>query len=140
MKELQIRKEVMSDEFVKNHIEGLVDENRNPLNAVIHTFTGIDKGDPHDHPFSFISTILSGWYTERIYDNLTGVHYDVNRRTGDTFLVRPYHIHKIVDMCKGGCNTIILPQKKIQEPGFWKFEDGKAYRRAWNEKEFKLYK
>ena len=137
---LSIIEEIMSNEFTKNHILGLVDEKGKPLDAVIHTFTGIDKGDPHDHPYEFQSTILSGWYIEEYYSpHKPSISWTRCRVKGEKFTVSYNHIHKIIDISPNGCNTIILPQDKIQEPGFWKFENGKAYRRQWNETEFKLY-
>lgn len=138
---LSIREEIMSNEFTKNHIIGLVDENSNPLDAVLHMFTGIDKGDPHDHPYSFRSMVLSGWYEEEIYyiENNSICRENKTRRQGETFMIHHSHVHRIIDIHSSGCNTIILPEEKAQEPGFWKFENGKAYRRQWNETEFKLF-
>lgn len=133
--ELSFRKEQMSDEFTKYHLEGL------PFNAVLHHIKE-DNGDYHDHPFGFTTTVLYGSYKEEMYlKNPHGVWCSRFewRHEGDTFFVDFDHIHKIVSTSKGGCYTIIRPLEFQQEPGFYKFKDGQAFYRQWNETEFKPY-
>lgn len=106
--------ERMSDEFTKFHINGL------PFPAVIHHFTGSDKGLPHDHPWGFLSFVLSGGYIERIYQR-TGSFHDVHRRPGDTFRIAATHIHEIIELPQGECWTLVLPQPWERHGGFWDF-------------------
>jgi hypothetical protein len=58
---LSIKAEKLSRAFKKHHIQGL------PFEASFNEFSAPDTGDPHDHPFDFITHILSGGYTERNY-------------------------------------------------------------------------
>jgi len=128
---IEIRQETMSPIFEKYHLEGL------PFDAVIHKFTAPDEGHPHDHPFNFHTHILKGWYAERIY-NLDGTFRDVVRKEGESHFVSADTVHQIIALSQGECYTIITPQEKVKEPCFWKFENGLAYRRQWNEEEFKI--
>lgn len=134
---LNFKQEIMSDFFEKAHIEGL------PFPAVIHKFTDIDHGNPHDHPFQFTSHILHGWYQEEIYytnKSLIGQSEKYIRTAGTSRKIEANTIHRITDISEGGCYTLIIPQQKIQEPAFYKFEDGQVLRRQWNETEFQSYK
>lgn len=135
---LNFKQEIMSDFFDKFHIEGL------PFPAVIHNFTDVDHGFPHDHPFAFTSHILHGWYNEKIYNIETdGTCHSksIKRRSaGTSHTVEANTIHRITDISEGGCYTLIIPEQKIQEPAFYKFEDGQVLRRQWNEENWKPYK
>lgn len=128
--------EIMSAEFVKWHIRGL------PFNAVVHEFSEKDKGDAHDHPFDFISTILHGYYIEEIYHlrrNGKWTTTKKKRKCGDTFRVKATHIHQIVEMSEGGCYSLILPGKGKREWRFWSFDNELVTSRVWNETDFKPY-
>lgn len=135
---LSFNQEIMSDFFEKQHILGL------PFPAVIHHFTDIDRGDPHDHPFNFTSHILRGWYTEETH--CLDEDYSVSsvgiftRKEGMAHKVFASTIHRITGISEGGCYTLIIPEQKVQEPAFYKFEDGQIFRRQWNETQFKPYK
>jgi len=127
---MEIRNEKMSDEFEKHHIEGL------PFSAVIHHFTAPDKAGAHDHPFGFTTHILKGSYVERRYSK-EGRYVDLHRKQGSSHNVDSTTIHEIIALPDGDCYTIITPGQWEREPGFWKFENGKAYFKQWNESEFK---
>lgn len=125
----------MADFFEKQHIEGL------PFAAVLHHIKGVDDGDPHDHPFSFVSHVLHGWYNEIIYnlepDGTCHSRSIKRRHQGFTHTVEAGTVHKIIDVSPGGCYTLILPSEKLKEPCFYRFVDGKVFVRQWNEDVFK---
>ena len=142
-----IRHERMSDIFQKFHLEGL------PVEAVIHYFEKAEPEDApyHDHPFDFVSFIISGGYIEetpKYYDPMKDpdgkwhiegkwYHINVNRRPGTSHQVRATDIHKITFVPEGGCYTLILPGPVIRKSGFWRFDDGVAAFREWDQEEFK---
>lgn len=131
--DLKFRQEIMSPVFEKQHIEGL------PFPAVLHHFTDIDRGDPHDHPFAFTSHILHGWYREDLFylDQDTYGFETEKRSAGSSHRVKANTIHRITALSPGGCYTLITPEKWEKEPNFYRFQDGIAYVRQWNETEFK---
>lgn len=134
---MELIKEKMSDEFEKYHIHGL------PFNAVIHHFTDVDKGGPHDHPFGFTSFILEGGYTERIYEIKPSGSFSIkhiSRSKGTSHKVEATCIHEIVLLAPLGCWTLIIPGPKERESGFWRFNNNGIFFRKWFEVEFKLYK
>lgn len=122
---LTLREERMSEAMLKTHIEGL----RVP--AVFHTFTDIDRGDPHDHPFSFRSVIISGGYIEEVF-HPSGWSELVRHEPGDSFVIEPDHIHRIVELLDGLCETLIFPLgPKEREPGFYRITDAGLEHRFW---------
>jgi len=128
--EIEIKTEKMSDIFTKQHILGL------PFDAVIHHFTEIDSGDPHNHPFSFTSHILSGGYIERVYTiGSYGLwHYeDIERKPGTVHTIEANHIHQIISLPQGECYTLILPGPWEQKSGFYRFFEGGYQFRYWDE-------
>lgn len=133
MPELSIRKEEMAPHFTKYHIDGL------PFPAVLHHFTAPDLGDPHDHPWGFVSHILSGGYIEEMYNKKEGFICNEIREEGDAFEIRKEHIHRISRLLGDECWTLCLPQPgDTQTSGFYKWDiNGTAYHRFWHDKEFK---
>ena len=130
---IAITEEKMSGEFTKSHLHGL------PFGAVIHHFTAEDVGSPHDHPFGFTSHILSGGYVEKVYRvNEDGSWSSelVERLPGTVHVVEATHIHRIVELLAGDCYTLIIPQEKIRESKFWKFDETGASSRFWYEGDF----
>lgn len=127
----------MSKAFMKTHLLGM------PFSAVIHRFKEIDHGDAHDHPFAFTSTILYGGYAEEIFFiDEAGLWSSktVHRKPGDTFRVEATCIHKIIELPLGECYTIILPEAKVREVHFWRFNEHGACCRLWNKRIFKPFK
>lgn len=123
--EYRIDLERMSDAMMKYHLRGF----DQPL--VIHEFSDVDRGDPHDHPFPFRSIILKGSYVEEVYGN-NGFLYELKHCEGDSFEIDAKHVHRIVELPDGQCRTLIIPGEWEQTPGFWQFRDDGPYRRDWN--------
>ena len=63
----------------------------------------------------------------------------VHRRPGDTFRVKATCIHKIIELPFGECYTIILPEAKVRETRFWRFNELGVSCRLWNKRIFKPY-
>lgn len=130
--DVSLHYERMNGVFEKWHVHGL------PFAAVFHRFSEVDDFEPHSHPWAFRSTILAGGYVEEVF-TLDGSSERVHRNVGDSFIVEATHIHRIVEFPEGECWTLIQPQgPKVQEPGFWRFENGQAFHRFWHEQDFKL--
>jgi predicted metal-dependent enzyme (double-stranded beta helix superfamily) len=131
---LTIRPEKLSRVFKKYHIDGL------QFAASFNEFSAPDSGDPHDHPFDFITHILSGGYTERIYNiNHSGEIsvQDIERRPGTSHFVKATDIHQIIYLPTGRCVTLMVPQSgHTRETYFYRIIDGKAHRRLWNKRKF----
>jgi len=124
--------EILSRAFEKFHVQGL------PFAASFNHFTEPDTGDPHDHPFGFTTYILKGCYEEKVY-NTKGEFYTQTHAHGTCHYVSANTIHQITKLPEGECYTLMIPEPKIRESRFWRFGNGKAYSRQWNEDEFKLY-
>ncbi|RYE23832.1 MAG: hypothetical protein EOP45_06435 [Sphingobacteriaceae bacterium] len=134
---IRLKQQRMSKAFMKTHLLGM------PFSAVIHRFRTVDEGDAHDHPFAFTSTILYGGYIEQIFFVTDQGVWDtktVHRKPGDTFRVEATCIHKIIELPHGECYTIILPEAKVREVHFWRFDEQGASCRLWNKRSFKPYK
>lgn len=131
---LSIKAEKLSRSFKKYHVQGL------PFAASFNEFSAPDTSDPHDHPFDFITHILSGGYTERNYSiNAFGevAINNIERKPGTSHYVKAIDIHQIIDLPTGHCVTLMIPQSGHVKPTyFYRFIDGKAYRRLWNKRKF----
>lgn len=130
MDHVTIRTETMCGFFTKYHLNGL------PRAAVLHHFTDVDRGPPHDHPWPFRSFIISGSYTEEVFQ-LDGSSERVSHMTGEAFSVASSHIHRIVHMPASGVWTLILPGRPERKSGFYDFREDGAYHRFWDQPEFK---
>ena len=132
---ITVRKEKMNAVFMKYHLKGL------PFDAVIHHFSEKDNNEHiHDHPFSFTSHILKGSYVERIYEISEDGTYtsSIHRREeGSSHFVPASTIHEITELPEGECFTLIRPGQWEKETFFYRFEEGKAYRRKWNQRKFR---
>lgn len=131
MTHLHIREERMSGAFLKFHMEGPW-----PFHPVMHRFDAPDRGDPHDHPWTFRSIILHGGYVEEVFDLATGASRLVHRYPGDSFIAEAAHVHRIVELMDGECWTLILPHAAERKPGFYQFRDDGIYHRFWDQGEF----
>ncbi len=131
---LSIEPERLSRVFKKHHLKGL------PFAASFNEFTAPDGGDPHDHPFDFITHILSGGYTERVYNINDRGEIKINeieRRPGTSHYVKATDIHQIIHISTGHCVTLMMPQSEhVRATCFYRFIDGIAYRRLWNKRKF----
>lgn len=99
--------------------------------TVWHIFFGNkpDLGDPHDHPWPFRSEIIFGGYVEEVFDPQTGARQVFHRKVGHVFDVGVDTIHKIVDFPEGHAITRIWPGNFVRPSGFWRWAEGKSYRR-----------
>lgn len=135
MEEPRIDLEQMGGHFAKYHLRGPW-----PFHPVIHRFTAPDRGDPHDHPWSFRSMILHGGYREEVYSPDGGYVRTIDRKPGDSFLIEAGHIHRIVDLGAAECFTLILPQASERVSGFYRWDgDGKCFHRFWHESDWRVY-
>lgn len=126
---LTIDTERMADFFVKHHVRGL------PRAVVIHEL-GVDHGPAHDHPWSFISFVLHGAYTEEVFDLATGESHAVRHQEGESFPIAAGHIHRVIEV-EPETVTLILPGPPERKSGFYRWEDGQAFHRHWDEQDFK---
>ena len=125
-----MRAERMSAEFIKYHVGAPL-----PFPAVFHHFTAPDRDGPHDHPWAFRSTILSGRYVEAIYSIEPDGRWEmevIEREAGSCHHVPADRIHRIIDLPDGDCWTLILPQPAIRKTKFWDFSGGRARWRFWD--------
>ena len=99
----------------------------------IHHFTSPDICEPHDHPGGFHVTIIKYGYVEEIYSELRGLRMTLTRTEGDTFYVPATRIHKIVSLPHGECVTAVKYEPHTRETHFWRWENGSAKSRKWNE-------
>lgn len=89
--------------------------------VMMHDLLGPDKEDLHDHPWSFVSFILRGSYTERV-DRSPGY-------AGKTRYVRTWNRwswHKMdanwahrIERISPGTRSIIFTGKRKRDWGFW---------------------
>lgn len=124
--------ERMSDVFAKYHLRGPW-----PFGAVIHQFSDIDRGDPHDHPWGFRSVILHGGYVERVFQP-DGASELVHRNLGDSFEIAATHIHRMEALPNGECWTLVMPGPHERTSRFWQFREDGSYSRAWNEHDWTM--
>lgn len=95
----------------------LIPRNR-VLNVYLHRFLSSDDPTLHDHPWAFLSCILSGTYEE------VTAHGRHARRRGSTALRRATHRHSIVlprdhHGREIPCVTIIITGPHRRDWGFW---------------------
>ncbi|KQR90830.1 hypothetical protein ASG01_14795 [Chryseobacterium sp. Leaf180] len=135
MNRIRLKKEKMNAVFVKHHLLGL------PFDAVLHHFSRLDEHEHiHDHPFGFTSHVLKGSYVERIYEihedgtYTSSVHH---RKEGTVHFVPASTIHELIELPEGECFTMILPLPRERETYFYRFEDGKAFKRRFNQRKFR---
>lgn len=127
---LTIREERMSGAMTKYHVGGL------RRSVVFHRFEDIDRGDCHDHPFSLDIKIISGGYIERIW-NRDGRSWEYRREPGDSFIIPATHIHLMIELLDGPCETMIMPGPWERKSGFWQFRQDGSYFREWDQPEFR---
>lgn len=83
-----------------------------------HTMLLPDDACHHDHPWDFITVILSGGYEEEITRD-DGSQYTRHNRPG-MILWRPAeHTHRISALPKGRATTLVLRFKRRQSWGFY---------------------
>ncbi|WP_156680802.1 hypothetical protein [Sphingomonas profundi] len=121
-----VRVERMSPAFIKYHL----DDGR-----ALHRFVRPEPhAHPHDHPWSFETTILSGGYIEEVFTfNADGGWQSafVERQPGSRHRIEASHIHRIVALPQEECWTIVRAGPHERKTLFWRFGDT-VQRRAWN--------
>ena len=122
---LDIREIPLGPHMTKYHFQ-------QPGIPAMHHMRAPDLGDPHDHPFAFSSFVLFGGYREEVFE-LDGSSRFIEHRKGESFYVPAKRIHRIVELFKGECWTITLPEQFEQEWGFYQFRDDGVWRRLHNE-------
>ena len=109
----ELRIERMNAHFTKLHLGD---------DRVVHRFGAADGpgADPHDHPWSFSSTIIAGGYVEEVFslDHPLDPPQVIERRPGDTFRNEAGTIHRIVRLTAPECWTVIRPGAAERTPGF----------------------
>jgi len=75
----------------------------------------------HDHPWGFISFILTGYAEEVCVEDQAGLHWDMEfHRTGDILFRKATHRHRVIitDKAVPGW-TIVLTGPRSRKWGFW---------------------
>ncbi|WP_267597206.1 hypothetical protein [Chryseobacterium sp. CY350] len=62
----------------------------------------------------------------------------ITEKEGTTHFVPAKTIHEILELPDGECFTLIKPYQKEKETFFYRFEDGKVFRRKWNQRKFRM--
>ncbi len=129
-----VRAERMSSAFSKFHL----DDGR-----ALHRFVRPEPyADPHDHPWPFDTTILSGGYVEEVFTFLPNGSWRstfVERVPGSRHSIEAKHIHRIVSLPHGESWTIVEAGPAERKTLFWRFGD-KVQRRAWNVRRWSDYR
>lgn len=124
----------MSPAFCKFHL----DDGR-----ALHRFQRPEPyAHPHDHPWSFETTILSGGYVEEVFSFLPDGKWEsefVERVPGSRHSIKASHIHRIVSLPDGESWTIVQAGRTERKTTFWRFGD-KVQRRVWNARRWTDYR
>lgn len=119
-----VRAERMSPAFVKYHL----DDGR-----VLHRFTRPEPlANPHDHPWSFQTEILSGSYVEEVFTTRRDGSWSsefVTRIPGVVYEIKARHIHRIIALPAGECWTLVRAGNHQRTPLFWRFGETVQRRR-----------
>lgn len=96
------------------------------LTIYVHKFEDPDADpEPHDHPWDFVSIILSGWYDEDVYRiRGLGVHVRrVRRERGGIVFRHAEWIHRIAVVGRSGLHgcpvTLVICGPRRRRWGFW---------------------
>lgn len=85
--------------------------------AYVHWFVQADDVVPHDHPWSFVSLLLRGGYTEELHDG--PIHRrTVERRRWSVAFRRSTDSHRI-SSADHGTMTLVLVGPRRRTWGFW---------------------
>jgi hypothetical protein len=115
----RVKVEVMGDHFRKLHLQPGAGKH-----VTLHHFTGPDEGDPHDHPYSFTTLVLSGGYVEEVWTPKYGDGYRGGpswhkalhfRAPGESHTVRSTDVHRIVSLPAGECVTAVVWHDRAEE-------------------------
>lgn len=85
-----------------------------PFNVYIHHFVGSDDLDLHDHPWGFLSFILSGGYWEISEKGKTWI------KPGSLIIRKSNWRHRIeIDPSHPDCYTLLVRGMRVREWGYW---------------------
>jgi hypothetical protein len=96
-----------------------------PLFSIkIHEMLEPDDQDMHDHPYSFVSLILAGGYTEIVQREPMRpmASKEVKTKThkvGGLHLMRSYSAHRIIKLLRVPTYTLVLNGPRHREWGFY---------------------
>lgn len=91
-----------------------------PLGSVrLHHIVTSDEPAFHDHPWSFVSLVLRGWYVETHHDGVR-----THRRWLSLAFRSARELHYISAVPPGGCWTLVLTGRRRRRWGF-------AHRLGW---------
>ncbi len=129
-----VRAERMSPAFIKYHLDD---------GCALHRFVRPEPhADPHDHPWSFETTILAGGYVEEVFTFQPGGTWRialVERPPGTRHWIEASHIHRIVALPLGESWTLVRAGPPERNTMFWRFGDT-VQRRAWNARRWSPYR
>uniref|UniRef100_UPI0035CBF7F7 hypothetical protein n=1 Tax=uncultured Sphingomonas sp. TaxID=158754 RepID=UPI0035CBF7F7 len=129
-----VRAERMSPAFIKYHL----DDGR-----ALHRFVRPEPhAHPHDHPWCFETTILSGGYVEEVFTFRPDGGWQstfVERVPGSRYRIEASHIHRIVSLPQGESWTIVQAGPHERKTLFWRFGDI-VQRRPWNVRRWSTYR
>jgi hypothetical protein len=94
--------------------------------ARLHHIAREDRArDFHNHPASFVSIVVKGWYVERRPKRRhqpawldTHLYVDTVRRAGSIAFRRAADFHTITEVCPEGCWTVVIWFRKRGSWGF----------------------
>lgn len=92
------------------------------VGVAINTIKGPDKLHPHDHPQSFISFILSGGYTERVWRDPSSPDefIDVKRSRFSIHKMKHTAAHNILEIKGPSAKTFFIKLREVRDsPRFW---------------------
>ena len=88
-------------------------------NLYLHHMTSPDADrDVHDHPWGFVSIVLSGGY-EELVRTITGYHEEAHCPWSVLFR-SPEFLHRITKLPTGECWTLVFTGKRVRKWGFMK--------------------
>ena len=92
------------------------------FSVYLHWVLRSDAGRcPHDHPWSFWSFVLWGWYVEEVFTWDSGRvsgGVQVRRRFWSLARRTAYHVHRIVEVSRGGAVTLLVMGSRLRRWGF----------------------
>lgn len=95
----------------------------------LHHIHRADKGRAlHDHPWPFLTIPLRGWYLQEaaVLNNRPGLPFRVVLFERTRWLIpafrRAEYTHRIAEVSRGGCWTLVVVGQVRREWGFWTAE------------------
>jgi hypothetical protein len=97
----------------------------------VHWINASDPDPKHDHPVSFVSFILKGWYDE-LREQTDGEWIVVRRKWLN--IIRCTDKHRIIAVSPGGCITFCIMGPKKQDWSFYVDQPlGAPHKVSWQE-------